>query len=184
MMFFGWRKCQRTNNGENVKLILTKIGKKFMKVILKLALFVLVIVVFTFIGSFLLPLAFPILIILPILIIVFFAKFLINIFIGSKGATIGEVRKDILNNDVYKVADRIMFFINRNMSNENIIELILKENKEMKKTFFYPIFLVSIEKESPTFRIPKDMNIILENNEFFINYKNFKYNVNQGRYIT
>ncbi|MCL2721288.1 MAG: hypothetical protein FWD47_08115 [Treponema sp.] len=166
-----------------MKLILTNIGKKLIKVILKLGSLVLILVFIQF-GFYLLPLAVPLIIILAIFVVIFSIKFIIETFIGSKGATIGEVRKDIINNDIYKVADRIMYYINKNVSYENIIELINIENKEKKKTFFYPVFLVSIEKEIPTFRIPKDMKIVLENKEFIIDYRSFKYNVNQGKYIT
>jgi hypothetical protein len=107
--------------------------------------------------------------------------------LGLKVGSIKNIRKGIIDNDISKVADKIIYFQNRD-KNINIIELIEQleiENKKNKKPYINPFFRFSIIKENSDlyFNIPNNMIIKEENNEIIIYYKKLVYNVNKGMYI-
>jgi len=136
--------------------------------------------------------AFPLLIIflvsIPVAFIIFVAialKTLDNL-IGIKGKKPKEIYSSIIENDISKVADKIMYLKNRGVN--NIIEQIKNENMESKKTKLAPMIgnfaLIALNKDPwALFHIPNGMEIKEENNEIIINYKNLKYNVNMGKYL-
>jgi len=136
--------------------------------------------------------AFPLFIILlvsiPVAFLIFIAialKTLDNL-IGIKGKKPKEIYNSIIENDISKVADKIMYLKNKGVN--NIIEQIKNENMENKKTKLTPMIgnfaLIALNKDPwALFHIPNGMEIKEENNEIIINYKKLKYNVNKGKYL-
>jgi len=104
--------------------------------------------------------------------------------LGLKVGSIKNIRKGIIDNDISKAADKILFYQNRD-KNINIIEQLEIENKKNKKPYINPFFRFSVIKENSDlyFNIPNDMIIKEENNEIIIYYKKLVYNVNKGKYI-
>ncbi|MCL2765430.1 MAG: hypothetical protein FWD40_09165 [Treponema sp.] len=133
--------------------------------------------IMTFIGI-------VIIIAIPIAFIIFIVLALktLNSLFGIKGGTPKEIYNSIIENDISKAADKIMFYQN-NAKDMDIAGQLKIEHKKINKTkfFFLPIGL----NKDPWafFNIPKDMEIKEENNEIIIYYKNFVYNVNKGKYI-
>jgi len=110
----------------------------------------------------------------------------LNKLIGIKGKTPVGIYKSVIENDISKVADKILLLQNRDV--KDICGQINKEYKENKKTKLSvmagPFALVALGKDPwASFHVPKDMEIKEENNEIIIYYKKKKYNVNKGKYI-
>jgi hypothetical protein len=123
-------------------------------------------------------------VLLLICIYLFSLVILYNKILGLKGFSIKNIRNGIIENDISKVADKILFYQNRG-KNINIIEQLEKDSIKNKKPYINPLFHFSVLKENSDlyFFLPDDMKITEENNEIIIYYKNLIYNVNRGKYI-
>jgi len=121
-----------------------------------------------------------------LIIVIAIALKTLDSLIGIKGKTPKDIYCCIIENDISKVADKIMSLQNSGV--KNIVEQVDHENKDNKKTKLTPLIghfaLIAFNKDPWAFyHFPKGMELKEENNEIIIYYKNRKYNVNMGKYL-
>jgi len=115
------------------------------------------------------------------ILIIFLIILLLKQISGIKGKTIRETHKEIIKNDINKVADRILYYQNNNIKDIKVlIQCLKKDNKENQSWLDQRFNWKNINNN---FYLPSDMKITEENNEIVIYYRNLIYNVNQGKYI-
>jgi len=138
------------------------------------------------ITELIIQVVFPVCLLAAFITFIAIALKTLDSLIGIRGKTPKEIYGNIIENDISKVADKILFLQNSGVININ--EQINKANMENKKTklsaMVGPFALVALGKNPwANFHVPKDMLIKEENNEIVIYYKKKIYNVNKGKYI-